>query len=82
MNSTHSVHPMLIDGAWVEGASGEAVEIINPANGEVVGRVPVATEAEIDRAVDSSVRCFSIVAGYPSCRAFSRDDASGRGSTS
>lgn len=58
--SSHEIHPMLIDGEWVEGSSGEVVDVINPANGEVVGVVPVASEAEIDRAVQSSYAAFQI----------------------
>ncbi len=53
-----SVTPMLIDGKPVEGSSGEYVEVFNPANGELVGCVPIASETEIDAAVRSSYRAF------------------------
>jgi succinate-semialdehyde dehydrogenase/glutarate-semialdehyde dehydrogenase len=56
--SSHNAHPMLIDGEWVEGSSGEFVEVVNPANGKIVGKVPVASGAEIDRAVESSYAAF------------------------
>jgi acyl-CoA reductase-like NAD-dependent aldehyde dehydrogenase len=57
---SHKAHPMLIDGEWIEGSSGEFVEVVNPADGEVVGVVSVASEAEINRAVDSSYAAFQI----------------------
>ncbi|HSB89983.1 MAG TPA: NAD-dependent succinate-semialdehyde dehydrogenase [Anaerolineales bacterium] len=50
--------PMLIDGKPREGASGNWVEVTNPANGDLVGRVPVASEEEIDEAVRSSHRAY------------------------
>lgn len=51
-------HSLLIDGEQVQGASGEYVEVLNPANGEVIGRVPVASEEEIGAAVQSSYAAF------------------------
>ena len=49
---------MLIDGQPRPGRSGKSVEVFNPANGELVGIVPVASEADIDDAVRSSQRAF------------------------
>ncbi|MEA3401010.1 MAG: aldehyde dehydrogenase family protein [Armatimonadota bacterium] len=49
---------MLIGGQWVEPASGEYVEDINPANREVVAQVPVADEDDVDRAVASADEAF------------------------
>jgi acyl-CoA reductase-like NAD-dependent aldehyde dehydrogenase len=49
---------MLIDGQPRPGRSGKSVEVFNPANGELVGIVPVASEADIDGAVRSSQRAF------------------------
>jgi succinate-semialdehyde dehydrogenase/glutarate-semialdehyde dehydrogenase len=51
-------YSMLIDGKPVAGSSGDFVEVYNPANGKMVGRAPVASEAEIDAAVQSSYRAF------------------------
>ena len=50
--------PMLIDGKPAAGDSNEFVEVLNPSNGELVGRVPIASEAEIDAAVQSSYSAF------------------------
>jgi acyl-CoA reductase-like NAD-dependent aldehyde dehydrogenase len=41
----------LIDGKLVPSPTGETMEVINPANGKVVGLAPRCTPAEIDRAV-------------------------------
>ena len=52
--------PMIIDGKPVTGSSGEHIDVINPSTEELVGRVPVATPAEIDAAVKSSHAAFKI----------------------
>ena len=52
--------PMIIDGKPVPGSSGEHIDVINPSTEELVGRVPVATPAEIDAAVKSSHAAFKI----------------------
>ncbi len=49
---------MLIDGQPAGGASGERLEVFNPATGEVMGAAPVATPAEIDAAVRSASQAF------------------------
>ncbi len=46
----------LIDGKLVAAASGEQMEVVNPANGEVVGRAPRCGPAEIDKAVAAARR--------------------------
>jgi malonate-semialdehyde dehydrogenase (acetylating)/methylmalonate-semialdehyde dehydrogenase len=45
-----------IDGAAVPGASGRYGDVFNPNTGEVQARVQLATEAELDRAVQSALR--------------------------
>ena len=55
--------PMLIDGKPVAGESNEFVEVLNPSNGELVGKVPIASEAEIDSAVQSSYSAFTGTSG-------------------
>ena len=44
-------YQMFIDGASVPSVSGEWHEVRSPATGELVGRVPAGTEADVDRAV-------------------------------
>ena len=45
---------MLIAGDWIDGAARE--EVTNPFNGDVIDTVPVASRADIDRALDAAVR--------------------------
>src|SRR5436309_814926 len=45
------VRRMLIDGKWVEAASGKTFETPNPATGEVLARVAAAGPEDVDRAV-------------------------------
>ena len=40
-----------IDGAEIAGSSGRFADVMNPATGEVQARVPLAAQAEVDRAV-------------------------------
>jgi aldehyde dehydrogenase (NAD+) len=47
-----------IDGTWVEPASGESFESINPANGESLGGLALAGTADVDRAVAAARRAF------------------------
>lgn len=47
-----------VDGAWVAGKSGDWLDVTNPANGEVVGRVPRLGEAETEAAIAAAERAF------------------------
>src|SRR5262245_15586353 len=49
---------MLIDGKWVEAASGKTFDTPNPATGEVLARVAEGDAADIDRAVRAARRAF------------------------
>ena len=44
-------HLMLIDGELTPASNGDWLESINPATEEVIGRVPAAQAADINRAV-------------------------------
>lgn len=48
----------LINGEWVQSDSGATFEVINPANGKVVGRVPESGAAETRRAIESAHAAF------------------------
>ncbi|MEO7118700.1 MAG: aldehyde dehydrogenase family protein, partial [Candidatus Limnocylindrales bacterium] len=50
---------MFIDGEWVESSSGEWIDVQNPATGELAGRVPAGTEADVDRAVAAARASFN-----------------------
>ena len=49
---------MLIDGHWVSAASGKVFDVIDPATGKVIARVPEAAEEDIDAAVRAARRTF------------------------
>ena len=42
---------MFVDGEFVDALSGETMEVLNPATGEVIAEVPRAAEEDVDRAV-------------------------------
>jgi acyl-CoA reductase-like NAD-dependent aldehyde dehydrogenase len=47
-----------IGGKWVEPTGGGRLEVISPSTEEVVGEVPLATTADIDRAVEAARAAF------------------------
>jgi malonate-semialdehyde dehydrogenase (acetylating)/methylmalonate-semialdehyde dehydrogenase len=49
---------LLIDGAFVESTTKEWRDIVNPATQEVVGRVPFATQEEVNAAVAAAAKAF------------------------
>lgn len=50
---------LLIDGQWVDAASGKTFETTNPATGEVLAQVAEGDRADIDRAVAAARRAFN-----------------------
>jgi len=52
----------LIGGDWVRAANGQTIDVINPATGEVLGRVPRGDAADVDAAVRAAE------AAYPAWR--------------
>lgn len=49
---------MLVDGEWIDASRRESTEIVNPATGAALGRLPIATLEDIDRAADAAHRAF------------------------
>jgi len=49
---------LFIGGAWAASASGRQVGVISPSTEEVVGEVPLATTADMDRAVAAARAAF------------------------
>lgn len=47
-------YPLYIGGQWVEGSSGETLEVYCPANGERVTTVAAASKADVDAAVKAA----------------------------
>jgi len=54
MSTQFGDRPMYIGGEFVESDSGEWMDSINPATGEVHGRVPAGTVTDVDRAVKAA----------------------------
>jgi betaine-aldehyde dehydrogenase/aminobutyraldehyde dehydrogenase len=51
MATTVTSYKNLIGGEWVDAASGETMEVLNPATGEVIAEVPRGSEEDVERAV-------------------------------
>ena len=51
---------MLIGGEWTDGSSGSTMDVINPATDEVLGALPLANAADLDRALAASVEGFKV----------------------
>lgn len=54
MTHQYGDRPMYIGGEFVSSESGEWMDTVNPATGEVHGRVPAGTVADVDRAVSAA----------------------------
>ena len=60
----HDFYPplaLLIDGHWEPGEGGEGAAtraVIDPATEQEIGRLPVATPADVQRAIDAAARAF------------------------
>jgi len=50
---------LFIGGAWVPASSSEVLDVVNPATGETIAHVPVATPAELDAAAASAAEGFA-----------------------
>ncbi len=49
---------LFIGGEWVKASSGQTITTINPSNGDLLGDVPLANEADVDKAVASAKEAF------------------------
>ncbi|MBB4388476.1 succinate-semialdehyde dehydrogenase/glutarate-semialdehyde dehydrogenase [Rhizobium leguminosarum] len=49
---------LLIDGEWIEEASGGSETVLNPATEQALGTLPHAGKAELDRALKAAARAF------------------------
>jgi malonate-semialdehyde dehydrogenase (acetylating) / methylmalonate-semialdehyde dehydrogenase len=65
---TEAKIPHYIDGQWVESHAREWSEILNPATGESLGKVPISDAAEVTRAIDAAA------AAYPAWRRMPPED--------
>src|SRR5438874_9822012 len=51
MSTTTTAYKAFIGGEWADSASGETMEVVNPATGEVIAEVPRCNADDVDRAV-------------------------------
>ncbi|MFG2944643.1 NAD-dependent succinate-semialdehyde dehydrogenase [Streptomyces adustus] len=49
---------MYIAGEWCQGGTGRTAPIVDPATEQVIGEVPLATPADLDRALDAATAGF------------------------
>jgi 1-pyrroline dehydrogenase len=54
MSTTTTSYKNFVGGEWVDAASGETMEVINPATGETIADVPSCSADDVDRAVDAA----------------------------
>jgi 1-pyrroline dehydrogenase len=54
MSATKTAYKAFIGGEWAESVSGETMEVINPATGEVIAEVPRCNADDVDRAVEAA----------------------------
>jgi len=55
---TYESLALYIDGTWASGEGRPEQEVLNPATDEILGRLPHATTADLDRALTSAQRAF------------------------
>ncbi|MYL44934.1 aldehyde dehydrogenase family protein [Virgibacillus halodenitrificans] len=48
-----------INGEWINSTGNETTEVINPANKEVIGKISLGTEEDLDKAVQAAREAFS-----------------------
>lgn len=51
-------HKILIDGQWVDSASAETFDTLDPATGEIIGKITKGNAADIDSAVAAARQAF------------------------
>ena len=51
-------YKQFIGGDFVDSASGETIDVENPANGQVIARVPGSSKEDVDRAVNAAATAF------------------------
>ncbi|MBI4392771.1 MAG: aldehyde dehydrogenase family protein [Euryarchaeota archaeon] len=56
---------LFISGKWIDSASKERIESVNPATGEVLSRFPSATKEETEKAIKAAVAAFPEWASMP-----------------
>lgn len=60
MNTAYDTLYLFIDGEWLEAGARDTAPVINPATCRELGRVPLATAADLDRALRAAQRGFEV----------------------
>jgi 1-pyrroline dehydrogenase len=58
MSATKTSYKAFVGGDWVDSASGETMEVIAPATGEVIAEVPKCSAEDVDRAVEAAKKAL------------------------
>ena len=58
MSVSVTQHKQFIGGEWVDSSSGETMEVLNPATGEVIAEVPRGTAEDVERAVEAAKKAW------------------------
>ncbi|WP_303853743.1 NAD-dependent succinate-semialdehyde dehydrogenase [Salinicola salarius] len=58
LEQSYSDVKLYIDGEWREGQDGRQIDVVNPATGEVIGRVAHAATSDLDAALAAAERGF------------------------
>src|SRR5579862_6166158 len=56
--ATKTAYQAFIGGEWADSASGETMDVLNPATGETVAEVPRCGAEDVDRAVEAASRAL------------------------
>ena len=59
---------VLLDGDWVSAQDGSVMDARNPSDQTVLGRVPSATQADVDNAVAAALKAKPKTAAMPAYR--------------
>jgi 1-pyrroline dehydrogenase len=54
MSATKTQYKAFIGGEWADSVSGETMEVVNPATGEVIAELPRCNADDVDRAVEAA----------------------------
>src|SRR5262245_60348264 len=54
-----------VGGAWADSATGETLDVVNPATEQVIDRIPAGSPADVDRAVAEARRAFPAWSATP-----------------
>ena len=58
MSATTTQYKIFVGGEWADAASGETMEVINPATGETIAEVPRCGAEDVDRAVEAAKKAL------------------------